>query len=72
MTAPDRIITISHCPEGFAVCVTPPVDGDDLDQTFADHRRARGWAGGLRMTRGWRIVDLASDAVIKDMMGGEK
>ena len=42
---------------GFDVRVIPPVDDEHLDAEFPDHKRARGWASGLRMTRGWRIVD---------------
>ncbi len=55
----ERIIEITYEPfgAGFDVKVIPPVEGEELDAEFPTHKRARGWASGLRMTRGWRIVD---------------
>lgn len=61
----ERIIAIDHGPfgpgDGIVVTVRPKPDGDDLDAGFPDYKRARGWAGGLRMTHGWRIVDHVGD-----------
>ena len=54
----ERLIIITPAPTGFRVEVQPPVEGEDLDADFPAYRKARGWAGGLRMTRGWRIKDL--------------
>lgn len=56
----ERIIVITPAPAGFRVEVQPPVDGEDLDADLPDYRKARGWAGGLRMSRGWRIKDLTT------------
>lgn len=55
----ERIIEITYEPfgAGFDVRVKPPVEGEHLDAEFQTHRKARGWASGLRLTRGWRIVD---------------
>lgn len=57
--ADERIIEITHEPfnHGFDVKVIPPVEGEPLDAEFLTHKQARGWASGLRLTRGWRIVD---------------
>jgi hypothetical protein len=57
MGMPERRIIISAVPAGFRVAVQPPVEGEDLDADFQVYRKARGWAGGLRLTRGWRIHD---------------
>ena len=53
----ERRIIISTVPTGFRVEVQPPVEGEELDADFPVYRKARGWAGGLRLTRGWRIHD---------------
>jgi hypothetical protein len=57
MAEPARQIVLSSMPEGFRVEVQPPVEGEDLDANFPDYRRARGWAGGLRFSRGWKLID---------------
>lgn len=57
----ERRIVISTLPDGFRVEVQPPVKGEDLNADLPDYRRARGWAGGLRFTRGWRIHDLTEE-----------
>ncbi|MFC4593516.1 hypothetical protein [Sphingobium tyrosinilyticum] len=56
---PDRIIEITHEPfnSGFDVKVIPPLPDEMLDAEFPAYKQARGWASGLRLTRGWRIVD---------------
>jgi len=33
-------------------------EGEPFDQTFDSHRAARGYAGGIRMTRAFAIRDL--------------
>ena len=40
----------------FCVTVQPPLDGHD-PQIFDSHKRARGFAGGLRLSHRWPIVD---------------
>lgn len=57
MPNPQRLIILSATETGFRVEVQPPVEGEDLDADFAVYRKARGWAGGLRLTRGWRLID---------------
>lgn len=55
----ERTIEIVHEPfgAGFDVRVKPPVTGEPLDAEFQSYQQARGWAQGLRTTRGWRIFD---------------
>lgn len=55
----EHIIEITYEPfnAGFDVRIVPPVPGEVLGAEFPTHKQARGWASGLRMTRGWRIVD---------------
>lgn len=53
----DRHIVVAANGSGFIVRIVPPVEGEDLAGDFDSYRNARGWAGGLRMTRGWRVVD---------------
>lgn len=57
----DRTILIEADAETIRVTVTPPVEGFDYDQPHADYRAARGYAGGLRMTCGWPILDRVGD-----------
>lgn len=61
MPSPQRLIILTATETGFRVQVQPPVEGEDLDADLPDYRRARGWAGGLRFTRGWRITDLTGE-----------
>ncbi|WP_022684600.1 hypothetical protein [Sphingobium bisphenolivorans] len=55
----ERIIEITHEPftANFDVKIVPPVPGEVLGAEFPTHKQARGWASGLRLTHGWRIVD---------------
>ncbi|WP_070154097.1 hypothetical protein [Sphingobium phenoxybenzoativorans] len=59
MSDPDHKIILTSNGSGFTVRIDPPIEGEDLDGDFDSYRNARGWAGGIRMTRGWRIVDHA-------------
>jgi hypothetical protein len=45
----------------FMVTVTPPHPGHP-PKLFEDHRAARGWGGGLKMVRGWKLVDQVMEA----------
>ena len=56
MTEEPHAIHITRYGSGFAVKVDPP-HPDHPPRLFADHREARGAAGGLRMVSGWRLVD---------------
>ncbi|MBB5685653.1 hypothetical protein [Sphingobium boeckii] len=47
---------------GFDVRIKPPLADKDWDREFATYREARGWAGGLRMTHGWKIIDRTGGA----------
>ena len=57
--ASERRIEIAREPfgEGFDVRVKPPVENHDWDREFPTYREARGWAGGLKMSHGWKILD---------------
>lgn len=55
--SPNHTITIAAAPEGFSVTVTPPVPGFDFDKACADYRYARTFARGIRLHRGFPIVD---------------
>jgi hypothetical protein len=68
--AQGHTIIIRAIGSGYAVSIEPPIDGEDLDGTFDAHKNARGWASGLRMTRRWPIVDLASNATLHDTQNG--
>lgn len=57
----DHSIIIEQDAGAIRVTVKPPVDGFDYDQPHDDYRSARGYAGGLRMSCGWPIVDRVGD-----------
>ncbi len=59
----DRVIEITPEPfgTGFDVKVQPPLETESLDREYRDYKEARGWAGGLRLARGWRIVDQCGE-----------
>jgi len=57
----DHSILIEQSADAVRVTVTPPVTGFDYDDTLPDYRAARGYAGGLRMSCGWPIVDRVGD-----------
>lgn len=57
----DRRVTITNEGALFRVKVKPPLPEADLDATFADHRAARGHAGGLRLIHRWPIEDLTEE-----------
>lgn len=52
-----RTIVIRRLGSGFSVRVEPPFEGEDLDGEFDAYKNARGWAGGIRLTRGIRLID---------------
>ena len=56
MTEHSHTITIAPDANGFRVTVEPS-HPDHPARQFTDHREARGWAGGVRMVSGWRLVD---------------
>lgn len=53
----NHTITIAAAPEGFIVTVTPPVPGFDFDKTCPSYRYARTFARGVRLHRGFPIID---------------
>lgn len=55
MTAPSIYIRADG--GGYRVTVEPSPEGFTPPDLFDDHKRARGFAGGLRMVHRWRLVD---------------
>ena len=49
-------IHIHACADGFAVTIEPE-QATDWHRTFPEHRSARGWAAGIRLSTGWPIAD---------------
>lgn len=48
--------------EGASFVVTIDPEHEDFEpRAFADYREARGWAGGLRMVRGRKLIDHCDD-----------
>lgn len=58
---PAPVITIDRCADGFAVTIEPE-QATDWCRTYAEHRDARGWASGIRLTTGWPIRDVTEGA----------
>lgn len=59
--SPERKIVLSKDGADFRVAIIPPIEGEVLDARFPAYKQARGWAGGIRMTRGWRMVDTTAE-----------
>jgi len=55
--------------EGYAVSVEPEQPGTNWERAYPTHREARGWAGGIRLSTGWKLVDLCGDEYLKDVLG---
>lgn len=66
MTDPETIITIKREAFGvaFDVIVTgaPPHEGS-FDKEYPTYGEARGYARGLRLARGWKLIDLSGEDV---------
>ncbi|QUT05202.1 hypothetical protein KFK14_19725 [Sphingobium phenoxybenzoativorans] len=54
---PDHKVVVRRIGSGFSVRIEPPIEGEDLNGDFDSYKNARGWAGGIRMTRGFRLID---------------
>lgn len=61
MTAHRIIIRREAFGDRIDVVIEPPLCGESFDKDFPNHREARGYAGGIKMTRGYPIVDLARE-----------
>jgi hypothetical protein len=57
MAEPARTIVIREVAGRFGVTVRPPIAGECLDFDYDELSRARGYASGLRMVRGWPVRD---------------
>jgi hypothetical protein len=61
--SPHRIIIRGEpFGQGFDVTVEPTLEGQSFDREYPTHKETRGYAGGLHILRGWRIVDESSGA----------
>jgi hypothetical protein len=61
-SAAPHCVVMSEIPGGgVSVKIEPPIlEGETFERDFPNHRAARGYAGGIRMTRGYPIRDLTS------------
>lgn len=61
MTTETPVIEITREPgQGlYRVDVKPAVDLGQWTASYATHKDAFGYAGGVRMVKGWPIVDLS-------------
>jgi hypothetical protein len=63
MLAPSRQIIVRPDEGGFTVEVLPPsTEGANSDQFHATLKAARGYARGLRMCLGLKVLDLCGEA----------
>lgn len=53
----DPCIIIERDGDGFVTFVSPPLDGVNHRATYAQHKAARGYAAGLRLTHQLMIED---------------
>lgn len=56
MSAADHRILLRRDGAAYTVTIDPPTADHPL-RRFADYRDARGYAGGLRMVKGWILID---------------
>lgn len=70
---PDHRILINKAGDRYSVTVDPVPAGESFAAGFDTHKAARGFAGGVRMTRGWPIVDLTTGHLeaLSGLNGGE-
>jgi hypothetical protein len=64
MLTPPRSIRITPHPQlgKYSVEILPPLpEGPNHDANFAEYRKARGYAGGLRLALGLPLIDLAAE-----------
>jgi hypothetical protein len=57
----DHRIILKRVGDRFAVRVEPPLESESFDTDRDTYKQARGFAGGLRLSRGWPIDDHAAD-----------
>ena len=60
----DHIIILRAADAGFSVSIEPP-SPEEAGQTFQSYKQARGYAGGLRLVKGWKLSDLAESEVTR-------
>jgi len=53
----SHLIIVRAVGSAFTVRIEPPIEGEDLNGVFDNYKNARGWAGGIRMTRGFKLID---------------
>jgi len=50
-------IILKRAGDRFAVVIEPPLSGESFDTQRTTYKEARGFAGGVRLSRGWPIDD---------------
>lgn len=61
LLAESHTVHVTRDGGAYLVAVVPPVE-DYPPQLFGTHKEARGFAGGIRMCRGWPIDDQTMEA----------
>ncbi|QNE04678.1 hypothetical protein [Croceicoccus marinus] len=61
-TVIDRCVVIGQGVGNLYMVSVEPAHPDHPPQIFDCHRKARGYAGGLRMCHRWQIVDQTGEA----------
>ena len=51
----DRVIVVRPFNAGFQVAVEPRLEGDPEPTQHSSLKDARGFAGGIRLSKGWPI-----------------
>ncbi len=54
-------VTIAPAGDGFSVRVAPAPDEETFDRDYPTYPQARGYARGLKLYRGWALVDLTTE-----------
>lgn len=67
----DHRSVIRRADDGFTVTIEPALEGESFDGAYPSHKAAFGYAIGLRMVRGWPVVDLATDPETASSLKGD-
>lgn len=52
---PERVIVVRPFDAGFQVAVEPRCEGDPEPTVHSSLKDARGFAGGIQLSKGWQI-----------------
>lgn len=63
LARPERAVIVGPSDDGFLVEIIPPLEGaGNFDQWHPTYKKARGYAGGLRLSLALPLVDLCEGA----------